>query len=170
MAVLMFLFWVVLNGRWTGEIAVFGLVLSAALYLFLVKFLDYKPRYDLILLKSLPQAVRYLLVLIREVALSALVMAGYVFDHRDIPEPVLVRFEPPLKTGLARVLLASRTRARPVFRGGSKRTSTGSGMSRWSNTYPAMTSAESATSRISTSRYRTAWGRLFSSMRSYRGL
>lgn len=107
MAVLMFLFWVVLNGRWTGEIAVFGLVLSAALYLFLVKFLDYKPRYDLILLKSLPQAVRYLLVLIREVALSALVMAGYVFDHRDIPEPVLVRFEPPLRTGLARVLLAS---------------------------------------------------------------
>ena len=106
MAVLIFLFWVVLNGRLTAEIAVFGLVISGALYAFLWKFLDYKPRYDLLLTKSLPQAVRYLAVLIREVVLSALVMAGYVFNHRDIPEPVLVSFTPPLKTAFARTLLA----------------------------------------------------------------
>lgn len=106
MAALIFLLWIVFNGRWTAEIAVFGLAVSGALYLFAWRFLDYKPRYDLILLRSLPLAGRYLLALVREVALSALVMMGYVFDHRDIPEPVLVSFRPPLTTELARTLLA----------------------------------------------------------------
>lgn len=107
MAVLFFLFWVVLNGRLTAEIALFGLAISGGLYLFLVRFLDYRPRYDLLVLKSLPLAGRYLAVLVREAALSALVMAGYVFNHRDIPEPVLVSFRPPLETAFARTVLAS---------------------------------------------------------------
>lgn len=106
MAALIFLFWIVCNGRITAEIAVFGLVISAAAYIFTWRFLDYRPRYDLLLAKSLPQAARYLAVLIREVAMSALVMMGYVFNHRDVPEPVLVSFRPQLKTELARTLLA----------------------------------------------------------------
>ena len=106
MAVLIFLFWVVLNGRITAEIAVFGLCISAALYIFMWKFLDYKPRYDLVLLKSLPLAGTYFLVLVREIVLSSLAMAGFIFDHRDIPEPVLVSFTPPLRTGFARTVLA----------------------------------------------------------------
>lgn len=107
MAVLIFLFWVVLNGRLTAEIAVFGLIVSGLLYVFLIKFLDYRPRYDLLLVRSLPAAVRYLLALIREIVLATLVMARYVFDHRDIPEPVLVSFRPPLKTAFARSVLAN---------------------------------------------------------------
>lgn len=107
MAVLIFLFWVVLNGRITAEIALFGLAIAAALYVFLWKWLDYKPRYDLVLLKSLPLAAEYLVVLLREVALAALTMAGFIFDRRDLPEPVIVRFRAPLRTGLAQVLLAN---------------------------------------------------------------
>lgn len=107
MALLIFLFWVVLNGRLTAEIALFGLAIAAALYVFLWKWLDYKPRYDLVLLKSLPLAAEYLVVLLREVALAALTMAGFIFDHRDLPEPVIVRFRAPLRTGFARVLLAN---------------------------------------------------------------
>ena len=60
MAVLFFLFWVVLNGRITAEIAVFGLVISAALYVFMCKVLDWRPRYDLLLVRSLPLAGLYL--------------------------------------------------------------------------------------------------------------
>ena len=107
MAALIFLFWIVLNGRFTAEIAVFGLAVSGALYLFAWRFLDYRPRYDLLLVKSLPLAVRYLCTLVREVASAALVMMGWVFDHRDIPEPALVSFRPPLRTQLARTLLAN---------------------------------------------------------------
>lgn len=106
MAVLIFLIWVAFNGRFTAEIAAFGVAVSGALYLFACRFLDYRPRYDLLLAKSLPQAVRYLAVLVREVAVSALTMMGWVFDHRDVPEPLLVSFRPPLETELARTLLA----------------------------------------------------------------
>lgn len=106
MAVLIFLIWVAFNGRFTAEIAAFGVAVSGALYLFACRFLDYRPRYDLLLAKSLPQAVRYLAVLVREVAVSALTMMGWVFDHRDVPEPLLVSFRPPLKTEFARTLLA----------------------------------------------------------------
>lgn len=107
MALLFFVFWVVLNGRLTWEIAVFGAGISAGAYLFICLFLDYKPRYDLVLLKTLPWLVRYLLVLIREVTLATVTMAGWIFNHRDIPEPVLVSFRPPLETDLARTLLAN---------------------------------------------------------------
>ena len=106
MAFLFFGFWAVLNGRMTAEIAVFGLVISAALYLFICRFLDYSPRYDHLLVKNLPWLGMYLAVLIREIALATFTMARYVFDHRDIPEPVLVSFHPPLRTDLARTILA----------------------------------------------------------------
>ena len=40
---LLFGFWVLLNGSWTLEIALIGLVVSAALYAFIVKFMGYSP-------------------------------------------------------------------------------------------------------------------------------
>ena len=41
---LLFGFWVLLNGSWTLEIALIGLVVSAALYAFIVKFMGYSPK------------------------------------------------------------------------------------------------------------------------------
>lgn len=107
MGVLIFLFWVVLNGRITAQIAVFGLIISAALYLFACKWLDWRPRYDWIALKSLPLLAAYFGLLVKQIVLSCLTMAGFIFDHRDIPEPVLVTFQPPLRTALARTVLAN---------------------------------------------------------------
>ena len=107
MAVLFFVFWVVLNDKLTVEIAVFGVVISVALYWFICRFLDYKSRYDLVALKLLSLLILYCLVLVREVAMAAITMAGWIFNHREIPEPVLVSFHPPLKTTFARTLLAN---------------------------------------------------------------
>lgn len=107
MAVLFFGFWVVLNGRLTAEIALFGVGISAALYLFLCLFLDYKPRYDWIGLRILPLMCLYIVAQVREVILAALTMAGWVFNTREIPEPALVSFHPALKTAFARTLLAN---------------------------------------------------------------
>lgn len=107
MAVLIFCFWVVLNGRLTVEIALFGAAISAALYLFACRVLDYKPRYDLLAVKSIPWAVTYFVVLVREMVLATLSMAGWVFNHRDIPEPVIVLFHPPLERAFSHVLLAN---------------------------------------------------------------
>ena len=106
MSILFFAFWIALNGRLTMEIFCFGLAISDGASWFFWKFLDYKPRYDWLLITSLPLLLRSILALVREVVLATLCMAGFIFNHRDIPEPVLVSFTAPLKTELAWTILA----------------------------------------------------------------
>ncbi len=107
MGVVFFLFWVVLNGRLTVEIAIFGFFISVAVYLFSYKYLDYNPKKEIMLLKKTPLILAYLFVLIREIVKSTIVMIGYIFNFRDIPEPVIVHFMSPLKSGFAMHLLAA---------------------------------------------------------------
>ena len=107
MGVIFFLFWVVLNGRLTVEIAIFGFFISVAVYLFSYKYLDYNPKKEIMLLKKTPLILAYLFVLIREIVKSTIVMIGYIFNFRDIPEPVIVHFMSPLKSVFAMYLLAA---------------------------------------------------------------
>ena len=51
---LLFGFWVLLNGSWTLEIALIGLVVSAALYAFIVKFMGYSPKKEWAIVRLLP--------------------------------------------------------------------------------------------------------------------
>ena len=44
MYVIFFLLWIIFNGRVTTEIVLFGLVISASLYWFICKFMDFSPR------------------------------------------------------------------------------------------------------------------------------
>ena len=43
MFIVLFVLWIILNGRITLEIAIFGAVICGALYLFLYKFMEYSP-------------------------------------------------------------------------------------------------------------------------------
>ena len=54
MFVLFFLFWVMLNGRITVEITLFGLVISAAMYVFVCKFTEFSFRKDMWIVRKLP--------------------------------------------------------------------------------------------------------------------
>ena len=68
---LLFGFWVLLNGQWTTEIAVVGLIVSAALYAFIVTFMGYSPRKELSILKRVPRIAGYFVYLVGEVFKSA---------------------------------------------------------------------------------------------------
>ena len=107
MGILFFVFWVILNGKLTMEIAVFGIFISCGVYLFSYKFLDYDPIIEIKLIRKLPLIVAYLFILIREIIMATITMIGYVFNHRDIPEPVIVHFNSPLKTEFAEYILAT---------------------------------------------------------------
>ena len=107
MLILFFLFWVILNGKITLEITVFGVVISAALYLFICKFMDYSPKQDLLLLRKIPFAAEYLLVLIREIVKANLEMIRFLFHPEILAEPTLVTFRTDLKSTTARVMLAN---------------------------------------------------------------
>lgn len=107
MGILFFVFWVILNGKLTMEIAVFGIFISCGVYLFSYKFLDYDPIIEIKLIRKLPLIVAYLFILIREIIMATITMIGYIFNYRDIPEPVIVHFNSPLKTEFAEYILAT---------------------------------------------------------------
>ena len=52
MFVLFFLLWVIFNGQWTLEIAIFGVVIAAVMYAFVCKFMDYSVKKDLFILRG----------------------------------------------------------------------------------------------------------------------
>ena len=104
---LLFGFWVLLNGQWTGEIAVVGAVLSGLIYLFCWKFMDYSPRKEWALLKRVPWALAYLAALVREIVRSCMATIRLVWSPSLVPQPCLKSFETKLKGNYAKVMLAN---------------------------------------------------------------
>lgn len=62
MYILFFLLWIVFNGKITTEIVVFGLVIAAAVYWFICRFMDFSPKKELAFIKKLGYLIRYLCV------------------------------------------------------------------------------------------------------------
>ncbi|MBR3904872.1 MAG: Na+/H+ antiporter subunit E [Clostridia bacterium] len=104
---LLFGFWLLLNGRWTGEIALTGAVVCGLIYIFTWKFMGYSPRVEWQLLRRLPRAVGYGLFLIREVALSVWQTIRFIWSPKVTVQPEIVSFHTKLKTDTAKVLLAN---------------------------------------------------------------
>ncbi|MCI8276261.1 MAG: Na+/H+ antiporter subunit E [Lachnospiraceae bacterium] len=107
MFLLFLAFWIILNGRFTWEIFLFGLVVSAAVYWFICRFMDYGLRKDFLLLKNAGLFVLFLGVLIREIARANLGVLRLILSPKYLPEPALVYFKTDLKSGICKVLLAN---------------------------------------------------------------
>lgn len=101
----LFLLWVLFNGRLTWEIAAFGAALSAAIYAFSCAFLDYSPKKELRALRLVPKMLRYLGVLLREIVKSNVALIRIVLVRHAEVKPKLVTFRTPL-TGTAKSVLA----------------------------------------------------------------
>ena len=84
---LLFGFWVLLNGSWTLEIALIGLLVSAALYAFIVKFMGYSPKKEWAIVRRLPRIIGYFLYLVKEVFLSAWATIKLVWSPKLVVEP-----------------------------------------------------------------------------------
>ena len=99
MPVLLFLLWVVLNGRITVEIVAIGMIVIALVYLFMIRVFHWTLRRDLLLLRSLPIFLLYLLNLLREAAVAAVRVALLSFSPGKKPEPIIKEFN----SGLGRM-------------------------------------------------------------------
>jgi multicomponent Na+:H+ antiporter subunit E len=106
MLIVFFLLWIIFNGRLSTEVALTGLCVSAALYLFCWKFLDFHPRRELRFLKNLPKAIAYLFALIREIVAANVRLTRIVLSRKPDIKPQLVTFRTPLKSRAGRTLLA----------------------------------------------------------------
>ena len=107
MFICFFALWIVLNGRWTTEIALFGLVFAAVAYAFAWKYMGYSPKVDAALVRRLPSAIRYGVVLVREIVKANLTVAGMILKQDFEPRPQLVQFDVPLEKNRHRVALAN---------------------------------------------------------------
>lgn len=107
MPLLLFLLWLLLNGRVTAEIVIFGVLVTAALYFFMVRALHWPPKRDVLLLRTLPVFVLYLLNLAWETAKAACTVARLALTPGEHPEPVLVEFRSGLDRESLNVLLAN---------------------------------------------------------------
>lgn len=105
MVLVFFLFWMLLNGQWTTELVLIGLVLSLLAYLFVWKFMGYSPKREWAFFKRLPKALGYLVYLIGEIIKSSRVTIRLIWSPSLEVDPQLVSFRTKLKTGVGRVLL-----------------------------------------------------------------
>lgn len=104
MMVLLFVLWVVFNGRLTWEIAAFGVAISGAVYAFSCAFLGYNPRREWQALRKLPRMLGYVWLLIKEIVKSNLFLIRTVYGKKPVA-PRLVTFRTPL-CGPAKSVLA----------------------------------------------------------------
>lgn len=107
MYIIFFLIWIIFNGQFTLEIAVFGLVIAGLIYAFICKFMGYKPKYDLILCKKLGLILYFLFTLIKEILKANGAVFKMIYSAKYELEPVIVCFKTDLHSTFARVLLAN---------------------------------------------------------------
>jgi len=107
MFILYFAMWVVLNGRWTTEIGIFGLVFAAAAYAFTWKYMGFGPKVDLALVRRAPSAIGYGVTLLKEIIKANLTVVRMILDGEKEPKPQLVQFDVDLKKNRHLVALAN---------------------------------------------------------------
>lgn len=107
MYLLFFCVWLILNGRVTLEICVIGMLISAALFYFICKYMDYSLRKERLLFLLIPLFIRYFWVLVQEIVRANVCVLKIILSPELQPEPAFVYFETDLKSSLSKVLLAN---------------------------------------------------------------
>lgn len=107
MYLLFFAIWVILNGRITLEVVLFGVVIATLMFAFICKFMDYSIKKEVWLFKNFFLLLWYLIVLIVEILKANFAVVKMIFSVKYQIEPALVTFKSPLKTEFANFLLAN---------------------------------------------------------------
>ncbi len=106
MFLLLFALWLAFNGQITVEIIIIGAIISAALYFFCCKFLDFSIKKDLLIFREIPLILIYIFNLVIEVIKAAFSVICLIFKKGQ-PSSAMIKFHSGLKSKTARVLLAN---------------------------------------------------------------
>lgn len=107
MFALMLALWIVFNGQITVEILIFGVIIAAAVSFFAVKFMDYSFKDEFKMLKKLHLFIWYGVVLVWEIIKANLILVKCVFKGQSKLTPHICRFKSPVKSDMAKNLLAN---------------------------------------------------------------
>ena len=107
MLLLFFCVWIVFNGAVTLEILALGVLISAVMFWFICRFMDYSVEKERKLYKKIPLFVRYVVVLLKEILKANAAVFHMILTRKEVIEPVLVHVRTDLKTETAKVILAN---------------------------------------------------------------
>ena len=99
--------WIILNGRITLEVVLFGLAIATLMFIFICKFMDYSIKKEIWLFQNFFLLLWYVIVLVVEILKANYAVVKMIFSVKYQVEPALVSFKSPLKTGFANFLLAN---------------------------------------------------------------
>lgn len=107
MYLLYFCLWVIFNGNFTLEIAIFGLIIAAVLFAFTCKFANYSVAKEKRFFRNIFRIIRYVIVLVVEITKANFAVVHLILTEKEEVEPVLVTFQGNLKTGMGQASLAN---------------------------------------------------------------
>ena len=107
MCIFLFALWLLLNGRVTVEICLFGVVIAGAVYAFCVYALGHHPSHERRLLKRLGGYAVYVAVLIWEIIKANLAVIRIILIPPHRYHPAIVRLNIPFDKEISRVILSN---------------------------------------------------------------
>ena len=107
MLLLFFIVWIVFNGAVTLEILVLGALITAVMFWFVCRFMDYSIEKERKFYQKIPFFARYVTVLLKEILKANAAVFRLILTRKESIEPVLVHVRTDLKTETARVILAN---------------------------------------------------------------
>lgn len=107
MVLLFFFAWIVFNGKITTEIVVLGLVIAAAVFAFICKFMDYSVQKEKRFYRKFLFFCGYAFLLVKEIIKANMAVIRMCLTQKEVMEPVIVKFRTSLKKEVTRVILAN---------------------------------------------------------------
>ena len=107
MYLLLFFFWMILNGKITIEITLLGLLFATLVYAFAWKFMGLTFEKEKSFWKHFAWGMHYLVILLKEIATANLVVLKIVLSPKTKVHPVIVSFDAPVRSHLLQVILAN---------------------------------------------------------------
>jgi multicomponent Na+:H+ antiporter subunit E len=107
MFIIYFLLWIVFNERLTVEVALLGVVVSALVYWFTVKFMDYSPKKEWRALRKAGRGLRYAANLVVEIIKANFGVMRFIVSPKYEVEPQLIYLKTKLEKDVSRTVLAN---------------------------------------------------------------
>lgn len=107
MYLIYFLLWVIFNGNFTLEIAIFGIIIAGVLFAFTCKFMDYSVEKEKANIRKVFLFIHYSCVLVMEIVKANFAVIHMILSEKEEPEPALVNFQSDMETSVGKALLAN---------------------------------------------------------------
>ena len=107
MFIVLLIIWFVLNGRFTVEITLYGIGVSAAVYFVLCKLTNFSFKKDIKFCKNIGLIFAYFAVLLKDIFLSNANIVKVIFERKKTPTPEIVHLHLGIKSKFLNTLVAN---------------------------------------------------------------